>query len=79
MRNSSSYVVAILCIGTLTILVCIFLDNGTRIQRTVDPINAIPAVSAIIELASIMQFIGYAPTFRNGIRLIMVIMKFFHL
>jgi hypothetical protein len=43
-----------------------------------DPINAIPAVSAIIELASIMQFTVHAPTFRNGIHVIAVIMEFFH-
>ena len=75
MGSSSSYIDDILCIGTLTILVCIFLDNGTRI---LDPINAIPAVSAIAELTSIVQFVGHAPTFRNGIHVIAVIMKFFY-
>ena len=79
MRSSSSYIVAILCIGTLTVLVCIFLGNGTRILRTVGSINAIPDVSAIVELTNIMQFIGHAPTFRNVISVITVIMKFFHL
>jgi hypothetical protein len=43
-----------------------------------DPINAIPAVSAIIELTRIMPFTGHAPTFRNCIHVTAVIMKFFH-
>lgn len=79
MSNIFAYIVTALSAKSLTVVVCLFVDNDTRIQRTVDPIKASSVVSAIVELTGIIQIIDHASTFRNVIHIMVPIMEFFHL